>query len=79
MCKIEEVILPTAKLRFCSEQLQNLNYIFLKRLQEKHVQLNGENNFMLSKFLTFMVIESYNVLMLLSYLNFNLLSTRLIS
>ncbi|XP_008197316.2 uncharacterized protein LOC103314106 [Tribolium castaneum] len=33
--KLEEAILPTAKLRFCPEQLQNLNYIFQKRLQEK--------------------------------------------
>ncbi|KAK5641536.1 hypothetical protein RI129_010083 [Pyrocoelia pectoralis] len=30
--EIEELILPASKLRFCSEQLQNLNYIFNKKL-----------------------------------------------
>lgn len=32
--KLDELILPNAKLRFCPEQLQNLNYIFNKRLEQ---------------------------------------------
>jgi hypothetical protein len=40
--KIEEVVLPTAKLRFCPEQLQNLNYIFQRRLQQKNSVESGE-------------------------------------
>ncbi|CAH1956187.1 unnamed protein product [Acanthoscelides obtectus] len=32
--KLEELVLPNAKLRFCPEQLQNLNFIFNKRLQK---------------------------------------------
>ncbi|KAJ8957333.1 hypothetical protein NQ318_004812, partial [Aromia moschata] len=31
--KLEELVLPNAKLRFCPEQLQNLNFIFNKKLQ----------------------------------------------
>ncbi|KAJ8986180.1 hypothetical protein NQ317_005654 [Molorchus minor] len=33
--KLEELVLPNAKLRFCPDQLQNLNYIFNKRLQQR--------------------------------------------
>lgn len=29
---IEELVLPSSKLKFCSEQLQNLNYMFTKKL-----------------------------------------------
>ncbi|KAJ8929182.1 hypothetical protein NQ314_018153 [Rhamnusium bicolor] len=32
--ELEELVLPNAKLRFCSEQLQNLNFIFNKRLHQ---------------------------------------------
>ncbi|XP_056631150.1 uncharacterized protein LOC130441471 [Diorhabda sublineata] len=36
-CKLEELVLPNSKLKFCPDQLQNLNYIIQKRLQEKVV------------------------------------------
>ncbi|KAF2878692.1 hypothetical protein ILUMI_27479 [Ignelater luminosus] len=32
---VEELVLPSSKLKFCSEQLQNLNYIFTKNLSQE--------------------------------------------
>lgn len=35
VAKLEELILFNSKLRFCPEQLQNLNYLFHKKLEKK--------------------------------------------
>lgn len=35
VAKLEELVLYNSKLRFCPEQLQNLNYLFHRRLQRK--------------------------------------------
>lgn len=32
--ELDELVLKNAKLRFCSEQLHNLNFIFQKKLQK---------------------------------------------
>uniref|UniRef100_A0A1Y1L5D5 Uncharacterized protein n=1 Tax=Photinus pyralis TaxID=7054 RepID=A0A1Y1L5D5_PHOPY len=34
--EVEELVLPASKLKFCSEQLQNLNFIFTKKLDEEY-------------------------------------------
>ncbi|XP_044252491.1 uncharacterized protein LOC123003653 [Tribolium madens] len=54
--KLEEAILPTAKLRFCPEQLQNLNYIFQKRLQEKIAQ-SAEKSLLLARSVTERLVQ----------------------
>ncbi|KAG5895211.1 hypothetical protein JTB14_035383 [Gonioctena quinquepunctata] len=46
-CKLEELVLPNAKLKFCPDQLQNLNYIINKRLQ--HPTSVPEKSLLLAK------------------------------
>nr|CAH7744823.1 unnamed protein product [Callosobruchus chinensis] len=41
--KLEELVLPNAKLRFCPEQLQNLNFVFNKRLQKMNEASNDKS------------------------------------
>ncbi|KAJ3645638.1 hypothetical protein Zmor_023279 [Zophobas morio] len=54
--KIEEAILPTAKLRFCPEQLQNLNYIFQSRLQQK-IGNTADKSLVLAKSVTERLVQ----------------------
>lgn len=35
VARLEELVLYNSKLRFCAEQLQNLNYLFHGRLERK--------------------------------------------
>lgn len=42
--RLEELVLPNAKLRFCPEQLQNLNYIFGKRLERNVTVSSGKSS-----------------------------------
>lgn len=41
VAKLEELLLYNSKLRFCPEQLQNLNYLFHKKLEKKTEPLYG--------------------------------------
>ncbi|KAJ8923096.1 hypothetical protein NQ315_001649, partial [Exocentrus adspersus] len=54
--KLEELVLPNAKLRFCREQLQNLNYIFNKRL-ERNVTVATEKQWMLARSVTERLVQ----------------------
>lgn len=46
---VEELVLPSSKLKFCSEQLQNLNYIFTKNLsQEADLEFSKQQHFVIS-------------------------------
>ncbi|RZC36928.1 uncharacterized protein BDFB_006066 [Asbolus verrucosus] len=54
--KIEETVLPTAKLRFCPEQLQNLNFIFQKRLQEK-IESASDKSLLLARSVTERLVQ----------------------
>lgn len=47
--KLEELVLPNAKLRFCPEQLQNLNYIFGKRLERNLAPESGKDCDLISR------------------------------
>lgn len=40
--KLDELVLPNAKLKFCPEQLQNLNYLFNKRLEQVTANASGK-------------------------------------
>lgn len=42
IAKLEELALYNSKLRFCSEQLQNLNFIFQKKLENNSSDRAGE-------------------------------------
>lgn len=57
--EIDELILPYSKLRFCSEQLQNLNYSFQKHLRNKIDTEKGNFYILLSK-TTYLVVIIIN-------------------
>lgn len=40
--KLDELVLYNSKLRFCSEQLQNLNFLFHKKLEHSVEPNTGE-------------------------------------
>lgn len=54
--KIEETVLPNAKLRFCPEQLQNLNFIFQRKLQEQITQ-STEKQLLLARSVTERLVQ----------------------
>nr|CAI5831640.1 unnamed protein product [Callosobruchus analis] len=54
--KLEELVLPNAKLRFCPEQLQNLNFVFNKRLQ-KIKEAGNDKSLALAKSVTERLIQ----------------------
>lgn len=49
MKKMEELVLPNSRLKFCVDQLQNLNFIFNKRLERseapEHLSLGKQIRF----------------------------------
>lgn len=49
MKKMEELVLPNSRLKFCVDQLQNLNFIFNKRLESseapEHLSLGKQISF----------------------------------
>ncbi|VEN52709.1 unnamed protein product [Callosobruchus maculatus] len=54
--KLEELVLPNAKLRFCPEQLQNLNFVFNKRLQ-KFKEAGNDKSLALAKSVTERLVQ----------------------
>ncbi|XP_066248167.1 uncharacterized protein [Euwallacea similis] len=57
--KMEELILPNSKLKFCVDQLQNLNFIFNKRLErgESSENLAVEKSISLAKSVTERLVQ----------------------
>lgn len=56
--KLEEVILPSAKLKFCVDQLQNLNFMFHKRLeQDNELDNTTEKSILLARSVTERLVQ----------------------
>ncbi|XP_072376535.1 uncharacterized protein [Diabrotica undecimpunctata] len=47
-CRLDELVLPNSKLKFCPDQLQNLNYIINKRLQQ-NISTGTEKTLLLAR------------------------------
>ncbi|KAL1494511.1 hypothetical protein ABEB36_010097 [Hypothenemus hampei] len=57
--KMEELLLPNAKLKFCVDQLQNLNFIFNKRLERNETPetFSAEQTVILAKSVTERLVQ----------------------
>ncbi|XP_050311537.1 uncharacterized protein LOC126747086 [Anthonomus grandis grandis] len=55
--RLDELVLPNAKLKFCVDQLQNLNFIFNKRLERDEENLGAEKSIQLAKSVTERLVQ----------------------